>query len=270
MAIVESAGISDVGRKRQNNEDALFLDDALKFYMVSDGMGGHQAGEVASHMVVETLANYLRRFKADKQVDEYIDTIDPALSEDANVLLSGIYLANREVYQASKEKSSCRGMGATVSAVYLTDDTLITSNVGDSPIYLVRRDSIDLLSVSHTLMADTRASTRGMSEEVPENFKHVLTRAIGAEETVKADTFEIQCFKNDVVVICSDGLSNNVSPEEIADVVRSNRTEKACHSLVALANDRGGDDNISLIVLKINDVGYKKKGIFGRIFGIDT
>lgn len=270
MAIVESAGITDVGRKRQNNEDALFLDDGLKFYMISDGMGGHQAGEVASHMVAETLADYVSRFKAEKPVAAFIDTIDPTLSEDANILLSGIYLANREVYKASKEKASCRGMGATVSAVYLTDDTLITSNVGDSPIYLVRRDSIDLLSVSHTLMANPLTSSGGISEDVPEKFKHVLTRAIGAEETVKADTFEIQCFKNDVVVICSDGLSNKVTPEEITYFVRNNGAQKACHSLVALANDRGGDDNISLIVLKINDVGYKKKGIFGRIFGIDT
>lgn len=268
MAIVESAGITDVGRKRQHNEDALFLDDALKFYIVSDGMGGHQAGEVASQMVAETLANHMRRFKMSNQVDALIDTVDATLSEDANFLLSGIYLANREVYQASQGKASCRGMGATVSAVYLTGNTLITSNVGDSPIYLVRRKSIDLLSVPHTLMAEPAALNTGGSEEVPEKFKHILTRAMGIEETVKADTFEIQCFRNDVVVICSDGLSNKVSPEEIADVVRRKQTYKACRSLVDLANDRGGDDNISLIVLKIKAVGCKKKGIFGRMFGI--
>ncbi len=240
MIIIESAGITDIGRKRTNNEDCLFLDDDQRLYVVADGMGGHQAGEVASKLVVETIQNYMRRFREEE-------------GGKADRLLSSIHLANQAVFHASCNKNSCRGMGSTVSAVYFTDNTLIAANVGDSPIYLVRDKSIKLLSVTHNLLAEQTAIDPEGAKYLSGMFKHILTRAIGIKKTVKPDICEIQCLKDDILVISSDGLNNKVSPEEILNVVNKESPDKACKTLVDLANKYGGDDNITVIILKVKN-----------------
>lgn len=238
MVIIESAGITDIGKKRKNNEDCLFLDDDQRLYVVADGMGGRRAGEVASKLVVETIQNYMKQFREEN-------------GREADRLLSSIHLANQAVFHASCNKDSCRGMGSTVSAVYFTDNTLIAANVGDSPIYLVRDKSIKLLSVTHNLLAEQAAIEPEGAKYLSSVFKHMLTRAMGIGKTVRPDICEIQCFKDDVLVISSDGLSNKVSPEEILSVVDKKRPDKACKRLVNLANKYGGDDNITVVILKI-------------------
>lgn len=250
MIVIESASITDVGRKRKGNEDSLLLDDDLGLYIVADGMGGHLAGEVASKLVVDTIREYMKRFKEDEEVEELIDPDEP-LSNEANRLLSGINIASREVYQISQSNESYRGMGSTVSVVYFTDETFIVANVGDSPIYLLRDGRIELLSVTHNIMAEQAAINPEMIEQLGERFKHMLTRAMGVEETVKADIREIQYFNGDILAIASDGLSDKVSANEILDVMKNERPAKACQTLVDLANERGGDDNITLIIIKV-------------------
>lgn len=260
MIVVESAGITDVGRKRKGNEDSLFLDDSLGLYIVADGMGGHQAGEVASHLVVKTMEDYMKRFKSGKSVEELADT-DTTLSKEANRLISSINLSNQVVYRSSQSKRMYRGMGSTVSAVYLTDDTLIAANVGDSPIYLIRHGSIETLSVPHTVVAEQMALNPGAADMLMgKGFSHMLTRAMGIESFVKADICEIQCFKGDVFVIASDGLSDKLYPEEISGIVKDKKVDKACQALVEAANERGGDDNITVIVLKVRSVQRPKSG----------
>lgn len=261
MYLIESAGISDVGRRRKNNEDSLFLDDDQQFYVVADGMGGHQAGEVASSLVVDTLWDYLKRFKDNDEVEELEDH-DDSLSKEANRLLSGIYLANKSVYQASKTDETYRGMGSTVSTVYFTNNTLIAANVGDSPIYLIHDGKIELLSVPHTVMAEQTALDPENAQQLGNEFKHMLTRAMGVNESVMADISEIQCFKGDVLIISSDGLTDMVSKEEIHEIAKKDRPEKACRKLVDLANDRGGEDNVTVIVLKIKKSIAQRGGFF--------
>ncbi len=241
MVIIESAGITDIGRKRKNNEDCLFLDDDQRLYVVADGMGGHQAGEVASKLVVETIQNYMSRFMEEKGRE----------ATPKAWLLSSIHLANQAVFQASRNKNSCQGMGSTVSAVYFTDNTLIAANVGDSPIYLVRNRSIKLVSVIHNLLAEEIAIDPEGAKYLSSTLKHILTRAIGIEKTVKPDICEIPYFKDDILVISSDGLTDKVSPEEILHVVNKERPDKACSTLVDLANKYGGDDNITVIILNL-------------------
>lgn len=253
MILIESAGITDRGKKRKGNEDALFLGDALGLYVVADGMGGHLAGEVASRLVVDTIEDFIK----DKQtcpVDENPNNGDRALSREARRLLSGIQLSNKVVHDAARRNSSYRGMGSTVSAVYFTDGTFIAANVGDSPIYLIRDGNIKLLSVPHTVIAEQTALDPDNAAKLGREFRHVLTRAMGTEESVKADIYEIQCFKNDILVISSDGLSDKASPEEIQQLVDGNGSDAACRQLVDLANERGGDDNITAIVLKVKMV----------------
>ena len=264
MAEIESAGITDVGRKRKGNEDSLFLDDGLGLYIVADGMGGHQAGEVASKVVVDTVRDYMARFKGGAVAEELADS-DETLSKEANRLLSGIILANRGVYHLAKSKLAYRGMGSTVSAVYLTGETLAAANVGDSPIFLIHNGSIELLSVIHTVYSEHAALDPAGAKMLGPRFKHMLTRAIGITEAVVPDICEIQVFEGDTVTICSDGLTDKVSPEEILQIVNRERPEKACHLLVDLANDRGGDDNISVITIKVKSLKREQTGIMGMI-----
>ncbi len=264
MVVVESAGITDIGRKRKGNEDSLFLDDGLGVYVVADGMGGHQAGEVASGLVVDTIKDYMNRIRENEDAEELAD-IDKSLSRDANRLIASIHLSNQVVYRTSQNKASFHGMGSTVSAVYFTNDTIIATNVGDSPIYLIRNRDIETLSVPHTVLAEHMAIDPEGSRQFGERFSHMLTRAMGIEKEVKPDICEIQCFKDDTLVIASDGLSDKVSPEEIFEVANYREPDDTCRILVDMANERGGDDNITIIVIKVKMVKYKKTGIMGLI-----
>lgn len=247
MYRVESAGLTDVGRKRKENEDAFFIDDPIGLYVVSDGMGGHRAGEVASRLVVEVVRDVIAGQKKMPPEDE---NTDPAVSVNANLLLSAIRAANQAVFAAAAGNALFNGMGATVSAVFLSDETLVVANVGDSPVYLVHKGSMERLSVPHTLLAEHVASDPEGKTILDPKFRHVLTRAVGTHETVLADACEIQRFAEDILVICSDGLSNSVTPDEILRIVQQETPAVACRQLVDLANQRGGEDNITVVVIK--------------------
>jgi protein phosphatase len=252
MIVIESAGITDRGKKRKGNEDALFLEDSMGLYVVADGMGGHLAGEVASKMVVDTMGDYVKTCQEKAEEDPIY--CNETLSKEANQLLSSIHLSNKVVHEAARDNNLYRGMGSTVSAVYFTEGTFIAANVGDSPIYLIRDGNIKLLSVPHTVIAEQAALDPANAEKLGMEFRHVLTRAMGTEEYVKADIYELPCFRDDILVISSDGLSDKASPEEIQQLVDGNGSDAACRRLVDLANDRGGDDNITAIVLKVKMV----------------
>jgi PPM family protein phosphatase len=267
MLAIESAGVTDVGEKRKNNEDALLLDDDLRLYIVADGMGGHLAGEVASKLVVETIRDYLTSSKEGSAAEAQEDT-DKGFSREANRLLFGINLANRGVYHMGRNDEACHGMGSTVSAVYFTDDAFIAANVGDSPVYLVRKNNVELLSVTHNVLAEQTAKNPDAARLLGAEYKHMLTRAMGIEERVRPDICEMQYVDGDVITISSDGLSDKVSSDEIFNVVKNETPEIACQTLVDLANMRGGDDNISVIVLKVRTDKRGKKGIAGRVSNI--
>ena len=264
MVVVESGGLTDVGMKRKRNEDALFFDDELKLFVVADGMGGHQAGEIASELVVKTMKDYMVRFNQKEAVEELADS-DETLSKDANRLISGINLSNQVVYQAALNKRAYRGMGTTLSAVYFSKDTLIAANVGDSPIYLIRNRKIELLSVPYTVLAEQIALNQNQTPRFGKEYSHMLTRAMGVDETVTPDICELQCCKGDILVIASDGLTNPISPEDISEIVQSKRPAKACRILVGMANQRGGDDNITLIVIRVKRVQHQRKEMMNWI-----
>lgn len=251
MIIIESAGISDIGKKRKSNEDALLVSDELGLYVVADGMGGHRAGEIASRLVVESIHNFIKNMSEIGESSKQGGNEDDSLSFQANRILEGIHRTNRVVYNTSISKENYRGMGSTISLLHFNKNTLIAANVGDSPIYMIHKGKIELLSVPHTVLAEHAAIDPVGASQLGGEFKHMLTRAMGTEETVKADICEVQYFKGDKLVISSDGLTDLVTPEEILEVVDNNHSDKACRSLVNLANARGGSDNITVIVLKI-------------------
>jgi protein phosphatase len=267
MHVIESAGLTDVGKKREGNEDAFLINEELGLYIVADGMGGHQAGEVASKLVVETIRDYMQRFENGTDVEELKD-FDTALSKEANRILAGIQLSNRVVHEIANSDKDYRGMGSTVSVLYFNQQTLIAANVGDSPIYLIHNDKIELLSVPHTVLAEHRAIDPEGAKNLGNEYKHMLTRAMGTEQTVRANVCEIPVFKDDVLVISSDGLSDLVTPEEVLEMVSGVSAQKSCRSLVDLANSRGGTDNITVIVVKVKKAGSgesKMKGLISRV-----
>ena len=267
MVTIESAGISDIGRRREQNEDSLFFDDSLGLYVVADGMGGHKAGEVASKLVVETIRDYIQQNHTDARLEDQLN-VDANLSKEAQRLLAGIHLSNRIVHETALSNEAYKGMGSTVSAVYFTEKTFIVAHVGDSLIYLIRDGEIELLSTPHTLVAEQTELDPENAELLWSDFKHVLTRAMGVDESVKADINEVPFFKDDILVISSDGLTDKATPDEILELVYNRRSEKACQGLVDLANARGGDDNITAIVLKVKSTGNETRGFPGWVKAI--
>ena len=246
---MQAAGLTDVGKVREGNEDAFFIDDDRQLYVVADGMGGHLAGEIASRMVVETLRDFFSSGDAGS-----ITISDDALSPDANQLVRGIRETNRAVRARAREDVDCRGMGSTFAGIYCTDSTVIAANVGDSPIYLIHDGSAELISVMHTVATEIAATRPERLHMIDERILRMLTRAIGTADDVAPDVCELQCFKNDVLVLCSDGLSNKITMDEIARIVTEQEPADACRHMIGLANERGGEDNITVVIAKITGV----------------
>jgi protein phosphatase len=252
MIVVESKGITDVGRTRMGNEDSLFYDDEMGLYVVADGMGGHNAGEVASKIITDTFQSQMKRFGEQLDLDKLVQN-DTTLSEAANRIYTTIQMANRRVFVKGNSDAKFNGMGSTVSVAYFTERAVVVANVGDSPVYLIRDGQIKLVSVLHTMMAEYEALAPHGAKILSDQFRHIITRGMGLKETVKPDIIEIPWFKNDIFILCSDGLTDMVAPEKIQEVSSEGSADKICGALVDLANKRGGRDNITVIVIKIVD-----------------
>lgn len=259
MIEIESAGLSEVGKKRRANEDRMLINDALRLYAVADGMGGHRAGEIASQLTVDTLQDFIKNPEKNSRKNRVPP--DKRLSLQASRLLTGIQLSNQIVHTSSHANKDYRGMGTTVAAVSFTDDTFIAANVGDSTIHLIRNEEITQISVLHTLLAERTAVDEEMAERLGREFSHVLTRAVGTHDEVKVDIFELQCFPDDILVLSSDGLTDKASPADIQAIVQGESPKKACRKLIDLANARGGDDNITAVVVKVLQVIKQPVGV---------
>ncbi|MCP3951859.1 MAG: serine/threonine-protein phosphatase, partial [Desulfobacterales bacterium] len=212
----------------------------------------------------ETIRDYMQRVEEAGEAEEPEDA-DESLSKEANRLPSSIQLANRGVFHISSSKEKYKGMGATLSAAYFTDEALIVANVGDSPIYLIHNGSIELLSVIHNVISEQTAIDPEAAEKIGAQYRNLLTRAMGIEETVLPDISEIPYFQGDKLVICSDGLSDLVKPDEILDIIINEKSENVCKILVDLANNRGGHDNITVITLTVKSMKHQSSGILGAI-----
>ncbi len=269
MISVESAGLTDVGQKRKGNEDAFLIDDQLQLYVVADGMGGRKAGEVASNLVIETISKTMHKLVSTENPDQMVG-VDRNLSSEANQLVYAIRRANLKTYEYAQNDKTCKGMGSTVSAVYFNDTHAIVSNVGDSPIYLVRDGRAEIVSTMHTVMAEQETLAPEGGLKLGQQYLHMITRAMGIGETVNPDTAEIDFQEGDILVVCSDGLSDKAFPEEICDIVENNPPEESTHKLIAMANERGGDDNITVIVLRLGALIESKKPLPGAALSEKT
>lgn len=246
MFVVSAHGMSDVGQNREQNEDAFLCDDDARLYVVSDGMGGHNAGEVASEMTIEAIRERVaiaRQRGIESERDDRVRT---------QVLQSAVEDACGTVYAAAKASKHVSGMGATATAVWISERGASIAHVGDSRAYLLRDGAIHQLTDDHTI-ADELFRNGALSSDELENHpaRHALTRAIGQSTTVHVDILTLDLFPGDKILLCSDGLSNYAPvPEVLVDhLVAKPRT--AAKRLVDFANNSGGSDNITALVIAI-------------------
>lgn len=242
---------SDTGRVRENNEDSLRLDPELNLFVVCDGMGGQASGEVASRLAAETIVAHCRDAETNPALPLVGERIDGA-SKSANRLASAIRLANRAVHQAAQENEEQTGMGATVVAVQFTDERMIVAHVGDSRAYRMRNGELELLTQDHSFIAEQVRHGLMTAEEASQSkLQNVLLRALGIEPDVEVEISEELLMEGDTVLLCSDGLTHELSDEQITGALcDADEAQEAASRLVELANQAGGGDNITVIVLR--------------------
>jgi PPM family protein phosphatase len=246
---------TDVGRRRRGNEDSFCVAPDLGLYVVADGMGGHAAGEVASRLAVktirETLAAYLKG-EATLPAGEAIGSG----SREAAYLVSSIQRANRAIFDLAAQRPEYAGMGTTVVAA-LTHGRIITlAYVGDSRIYRVRGQQMVQVSRDHSVVQQHVEQGILSAEEAQRaQYRHMITRAVGLKDRVEVDLTDIPAAPGDVLLLCSDGLSDMVKDGEIQASVASHvgDLEQACRTLIERANSKGGDDNITTLLIRVQD-----------------
>ncbi|HEX9818142.1 MAG TPA: PP2C family serine/threonine-protein phosphatase [Methylomirabilota bacterium] len=242
-------GLTDIGRRRPLNEDAIHAGDGL--FVVCDGMGGHKAGEVASQLATEVIGAFVRRSSADAEIT-WPYGLDPTLSFNGNRLRTAVQLANRAVFRKAASSDDYTGMGTTVVALLLSPNgpRMTFANVGDSRIYLIRAGAI--LQLTHDDSWANLDWRGGPDDTDTVSMKNVLTKALGAREDVDFEVREDDMNDRDVVLLCSDGLTNMLPDQRLLEIVSSHGAdlEGACGDLIASANAAGGRDNISAILVR--------------------
>jgi PPM family protein phosphatase len=244
-----SAGKTDTGRKRLKNEDSIGLFDDLGLYIVADGMGGHAAGEVASRIAVEAIRDSVK-----ENPDKSTDRASGATEAAAGLRLQeAIGFANSEVLRQAEADPKLGGMGTTVVAALLSRDALSIAHVGDSRIYMFRGNELNRLTRDHSIVEDMVAAGQITALQARTHpFRNVVTRALGTKDAVEADISRLDPKPGDVVLLCSDGLTGMLEDAAIAKILDANIGSpfSSAEALVKAANDAGGDDNVSVVLLK--------------------
>lgn len=251
MPIIEGYGATDVGRRRPFNEDSLAMDKESGLFIVADGMGGHNAGEIASRLTVETVSNFIRRARQEEEIT-WPYGVDPKLSLNANRLRTAIMLANKRVWKEADNRQEYTGMGTTIVAAVVGDDLISFASAGDSRVYRFRGDKIEQMTVDDSWVQV--AINEGVLEpEEAENhpMRNIITKAIGAKESIEFSIKEEKIKEGDVYLLCSDGLHGMLSDDEILEIVlgADGEHEKCVRDLIQAANDKGGKDNVTVLVL---------------------
>jgi protein phosphatase len=247
-----AVGKTDVGRQRDHNEDDLLVDTKFDLFAVFDGMGGNNAGEVASALGTRSLRNF---FQATDQEAASCEESDEDLPESARRLVTGIRKANADIFEISSTHIEHRGMGSTVVSLHLgRDDGLAhIAHVGDSRCYRIRDGAIEQLTRDHSLISDALAWNPNLTqEELARLPRNIISRALGLRRSVEIDLLSEPLLPGDLFLLCSDGLSGMLNDRQILEVVQlSDDLPEICDNLIALANEAGGNDNITALVIKV-------------------
>lgn len=237
---LRSCAISDVGKKRQKNEDSYLINDELNLFIVADGMGGHAGGEYASRIAIATIEEMFKNRDVQEQISPE-DLIDKSISE-----------AGARIVRKAEEDSALKGMGTTVICLYLAEKKAVFGHVGDSRAYLFRDGVMEQLTEDHSLVNEQVKSGLISKEEArTHQFKNIITRSLGVTPEVEVDIVSKKLKVGDIFLLCSDGLSNLVDIREMEKELRERESVLAAKCMVDLANKRGGDDNITLVVVEV-------------------
>ena len=250
--VLEAFGRTDVGRRRKLNEDNFLVDPEPNLYAVCDGMGGHNAGEVASKMAIETLAAFIERSHREKEIT-WPYGLDVSLSFEGNRLKTAIKLANKKVYRAADQREEYTGMGTTAVAGLVSGNILTVGSAGDSRCYLLREGALSQLTRDDSWVSAALGEGILNADEIDRHpLRNVITKAVGAKDTIELDVIEHKLAAGDLALLCSDGLHAMISDVEILrqlDPVPSS-LEEAAERLIDAANEAGGKDNVTVVLLR--------------------
>lgn len=250
-----SYGATDIGLVRQNNEDVWAQVSQIGLYMLADGMGGHQAGEVAARETINALLRIFRK----RMTNGELSSLD--LDQTLSLLKRAIIYVNGRIFKMGRSQEGLKGMGTTLCCLLFYDENLIIAHVGDSRIYRLRDAQLEQMTKDHSLLCDLvdqgQISNRHASDFA---YKNIITKAIGTEPRIEPSVSSIAVQKGDVYMMCTDGLSDFVETSEMEHVLANSTTlESATEHLIALANLRGGRDNITVVLTRVD--GYDAKNL---------
>lgn len=261
--LLEVAGRSDVGCVRANNEDNFGYDTRYGIFVVCDGMGGQAAGEVASKIAVDTVLKYFRD-EAGRETGEHPLPGGDGRSARAKAMQTAIKRANRAIFEASSSKPGRSGMGSTIAAMMVESDFFTIGHVGDTRVYLVRENRIEQLTNDHSLVAEhVRRGLMTKEQANRSEVQNVLLQALGSED-VDPDLDDFAAAHEDIVLICTDGLTRHVSEENIQKILQAAANPKvACDALIEAARLKGGEDNITCLVVRFVEQNWYKRALWG-------
>lgn len=263
--IIEVANISDTGLKRPHNEDSAVTDTALGLAVVADGMGGYKAGEVASAIAAQLILNEVRAGIANGEANTKVGSA--GMSRATLVIRDAVAKANAEVFRTAQEVPQCQGMGTTVVVVFYHGDKVSIAHVGDSRVYRLRGNEFKQITRDHSLIQELIDRGFFTPEEAAENTpKNLVTRALGIEQSVEVDVQEQDLQAGEIYLLCSDGLNDMVDDEEIHLTLSkySANLVQAATELVRLANEKGGKDNVSVVLVRPQNPSHGQTGIMAK------
>lgn len=245
MNKITACGMTDTGMKRSRNEDSYAVEPDYGLFIVADGMGGHTDGDTASSTAVRKTAEFAKTALADSEIT-WPFGIDHTAPREINIISTGIRLANKSVFSESK------GMGTTIVALLIKDETAYICHVGDSRAYRIRDNKIRQITEDHSLVAE-ELKRGAITKEQARNYplRHVITRAVGMTPDVRSDCNIENIMSGDIFLLCSDGLSGMLEDDEILDIILKNKSaDEQCKKLIKEANEKGGNDNITAVVVR--------------------
>ena len=251
---IESFGKSDVGKCREKNEDSFLINQDFHLYIVADGMGGHLGGEYASRLAVNTIEEVVKSVENDPEAT--MPESDELRPDDyAGILRYAITVASRRIFEKAKNDPALHGMGTTSVVVLFRHNKAYIANVGDSRVYHIRKDKISQVTKDHSLVEEqVRAGILSAKDSRGHRFKNIITRSVGYQEGVESDVDIRVPHVGDRYLLCSDGLSNLIEDEDIRDIVINNGLKEAAERLIDVANERGGEDNITAVLIEVKEL----------------
>jgi len=259
-------GQTDTGKVREHNEDTIAFDPDIGLMVLADGMGGYNAGEVASGIAVKTIVNLVR--DAVEREDLSLGDAESGLSRPCIILRDAIQRANKIIHQTAHTQAQCEGMGTTVVATLMYDNKVVVAHVGDSRMYRLRGEKFEQVTLDHSLLQELVDRGFYSPEEAARAAnKNYVTRALGVEPNVEVELQEAPAEKGDYYVLCSDGLSDMVEDDDIHLTISTfgANLETVAKQLIQLSNDNGGRDNVSVIMAHVVEAFPASRGILGRI-----